>query len=807
MGYVQVKALAESNIDVAGSHYNMDLDGYIIVPGDLIFLRNQLDASERSVWLLKSDGTLSRVMRAHDAGDSVLVMQGAHAAEEWRWNPYIAEWVLQGKNTNSTDVDWSDIRNTPTTINGYGIVDAVPITRRVDTTSPLAGGGALSSDITLSLGPIADGYIISLSWSKITGTPTTINGYGIIDAVPTTRTINTTAPLTGGGDLSTNRTLNINNVSASSRGVLIAITGTDTVPVSYDGNNHTWAKIEDRFISATAAIAVTKLALGGANTVLRSSGAVNSWGQISNAYISDVDWSKITNKPSTYNPQPHAGTHYPGGGDAINLSSTTNPGFVPAQGTTANRILVTNGSGTMSWTTVPWASLASHPTITTTAPLQIDGYASANLSANRTLSILAATTTALGSIQLAGDLGGTGASPNVLKIKGTSVTTPLGASLQTGVTLIATGTSSAAWDFIRDSSVASNAAIAWSKIVHPNIIGDYSLQATGASAQWIRVGTFTAPQTGQAVRIIANVHTGYNASNGQDCVIEITFKTSNGGSVDGNGFAGNSSYYTIGMNTLAAQGLVKWVANAAGVNATAFSLYMYMPAYIDGSHYSVNCNPGTTWTDAPAGGFGDPGVASSTVCIATHSFQLPQGVLKINDNSSVQALSSDCHTIQGYGNRLITQDRNAYGIYTICPRNYEQNDTYQPRKEKQWGGFSLTGPTASKNLSFSRDLFGWYAKSSNMIVGKFLLACERGSNSSTGLAAEFLVVCPVDSDGTINYCAATLGQANGAIQWGTEGPTLTTSNTDTAFALLFTNSQANSGEIINYYWEFEYGFA
>lgn len=47
-------------------------------------------------------------------------------------------------------------------------------------------------------------------WTAITSTPTTLSGYGITDGVPTSRTISTTAPLAGGGDLSANRTLSIN---------------------------------------------------------------------------------------------------------------------------------------------------------------------------------------------------------------------------------------------------------------------------------------------------------------------------------------------------------------------------------------------------------------------------------------------------------------------------------------------------------------------------------------------------------------------------------------------------------------------
>jgi hypothetical protein len=52
-------------------------------------------------------------------------------------------------------------------------------------------------------------WITSLAWSKITSTPTSISGYGITDAVSTSRTITAGTGLSGGGDLSANRTLNL----------------------------------------------------------------------------------------------------------------------------------------------------------------------------------------------------------------------------------------------------------------------------------------------------------------------------------------------------------------------------------------------------------------------------------------------------------------------------------------------------------------------------------------------------------------------------------------------------------------------
>lgn len=54
---------------------------------------------------------------------------------------------------------------------------------------------------------------VSLLWSTIVGKPTTLAGYGITDGVSTSRTISTTAPLTGGGDLSVDRTLAVSTMS------------------------------------------------------------------------------------------------------------------------------------------------------------------------------------------------------------------------------------------------------------------------------------------------------------------------------------------------------------------------------------------------------------------------------------------------------------------------------------------------------------------------------------------------------------------------------------------------------------------
>ena len=97
------------------------------------------------------------------------------------------------------------------TIDGINGPSIVQTSRTISTTTPLAGGGALSSNLTLSI-PLAtsgqDGYISSSDWTIFN------------NKLSTSVTISTTAPLTGGGDLSANRTFAMATATASVPGYL-----------------------------------------------------------------------------------------------------------------------------------------------------------------------------------------------------------------------------------------------------------------------------------------------------------------------------------------------------------------------------------------------------------------------------------------------------------------------------------------------------------------------------------------------------------------------------------------------------------
>jgi hypothetical protein len=127
-------------------------------------------------------------------------------------------------------------------------------------------------------------------------------------------------------------------------------------------------------------------------------------------------------------------------------------------------------------------------------------------------------------------------------------------------------------------------------------------------------------QDGRVVKVTITTMTGYNTTRDQDAIVTIYFKTSNGSSVDANGFAGDSNYW-VDISNNAGVFTPKWKANAAGISASSYDLYVYFGSYSGASSfYTIEYDAtNVIWTNVMGTGQTDPGVASSTVCIASYS--------------------------------------------------------------------------------------------------------------------------------------------------------------------------------------------
>ena len=237
-------------------------------------------------------------------------------------------------------------------IHSIGSYTGVLPSRRIDTTLPLTGGGDLSANRTLAVSAlsdiydgvvskitaanrvlvsssynvaswmqISDAYISSISWSKISARATTLTGYGITDAVSSTRTINTTGPLSGGGALSSDLTLSISAASTSSAGsmsasdktkldglvisgtpnVLAKFTGTTTVGNSHVSDDGTSVSVTKDAATIDSAVDVAQLLVrGSTNTNLRLALMVDT---TSNVGIVQAGNSGVGELPLAINPK------------------------------------------------------------------------------------------------------------------------------------------------------------------------------------------------------------------------------------------------------------------------------------------------------------------------------------------------------------------------------------------------------------------------------------------------------------------------------------------------------------------------
>lgn len=141
-----------------------------------------------------------------------------------------------------TNVSWSKIISTPTTVTGYGISNAVRtdvtyanpswITTlawsKITGTPTTLGGYGITDPIVLTTGSYSNpAWITTLAWSKITSTPTTIAGYGITDNL--VNTVNGVSGAVVVGSVDSIRHLFVDTSSHHNNYVL-----------TFDSTNHKW---------------------------------------------------------------------------------------------------------------------------------------------------------------------------------------------------------------------------------------------------------------------------------------------------------------------------------------------------------------------------------------------------------------------------------------------------------------------------------------------------------------------------------------------------------------------------------------
>lgn len=189
----------------------------------------------------------------------------------------------------------------------------------------------------------------------------------------------------------------------------------------------------------------------------------------------------------------------------------------------------------------------------------------------------------------------------------------------------------------------------------------FTLPNTGASASWIRLGSWTTTQDGRSLLVRIMAKNGYNADTNQDQFTTLRFKTSNGGvSITGSTGAffadGNASVDPLLGGNASAPSILRVVQ----VSTTIYDVYGFFGSYTgSGSFYEVLWPSGSTWTDsssltaAPSGNFVDfPIVSGSRMLDISSNYNITTGDRGRTIRSTNAAITVTITNVLNPGDRI-----------------------------------------------------------------------------------------------------------------------------------------------------------
>ena len=121
----------------------------------------------------------------------------------------------------------------------------------------------------------------------------------------------------------------------------------------------------------------------------------------------------------------------------------------------------------------------------------------------------------------------------------------------------------------------------------------FDIPATGATAGWVKLGTWTTVNAGTTLYIRMVAHSGFNAEFGQNQVTELYFKTSNGSS-NKNGFYGDGA--ASRNAALGGSGAAPSVIRIVQNSQSSYTVYAYFGTYNNGSHYACTTDRSSSWS-------------------------------------------------------------------------------------------------------------------------------------------------------------------------------------------------------------------